>query len=306
MQPLPHAYVKSKFISSIKIFMSPPIIFRPSVFYSIANHSQKVRLGRLWGFAAAALVAGLGCWPAAAADPAPAGGWTETFDSGSWVERWVPYGRLSDGTWAQGAEGHWPNPPGHHLARIEWWQIENGAIRGTNFPDEQHPAGLSRRGGLSPQFQQTGIRLRCRLKVSESSTVQVKIGGQSPGILPNESTDHHTAVVDVKAGGIRFWNGNRFLVSEEPPANEGEKPKRKFKNNVLEKKSDLPLTPHEWHDLVYDLKGRNVRVAVDGTEVLSYQLPHIHPLQGMGFEVNGDKKSIGMAWVKEVAVEPLP
>ncbi len=286
--------------------MSSPTTFRKSLCSSPVNPSQNVRLERLWGFAAAVLVAGLSCWPAAAAEPAPVGGWTETFDSGSWVERWVPYGRLSDGTWAQGAEGHWPHSPRKVYARIEWWQIENGALRGTNFPDEQHPAGLSRRERLSPQFQQTGIRLRCRLKVSETSTVQVKIGGQSPGILPNESTDRHEAVVDVKAGGIRFWNGNRYLVSEEAPANEGEKPKRNFKNNVLEKKSDIPLTPHEWHDLVYALKGQNVRVTVDGTEVLSYQLPHIHPLQGMGFEVNGDKKSIGMAWIKEVAAEPLP
>ena len=72
--------------------------------------------------------------PLAAAAAQPAGGWTETFDDGSWVERWVPYGRLADGTWAQGVDGHWPKGPKTVFARGDWWQLEDGAIRGRNFP----------------------------------------------------------------------------------------------------------------------------------------------------------------------------
>lgn len=78
----------------------------------------------------------------------------------------MPYGRLADGTRAQGVEGHWPKGEKTVYARREWWQIEDGVIRGSNFPDEKHPAGLSRRGKLSTRFQPTGIRVR----VSDTST----------------------------------------------------------------------------------------------------------------------------------------
>jgi hypothetical protein len=158
---------------------------------------------------------------AVAAESPPAPGWTETFDDGSWVERWVPYGRLADLTWAQGVEGHWPKGEKTVFARSEWWRLENGAICGSNFPDEQHPAGLSRRDKLAPRFQETGIRLRCRVRLGDTSTAQIRIGGISPGIKPGEATDSHSAFVDVKASGIKFLNRNRVLISEEPAAEPG-------------------------------------------------------------------------------------
>jgi hypothetical protein len=217
----------------------------------------------------------------------------------------VPYGRLADGTWAQGIEGHWPRGPATVFARTEWWQLEDGAIHGSNFPDEQHPAGLSRRDRLPRQWQEMGVRVRCRVRVSDTSTAQIKIGGQSPGIQPNEATDRHSAAVAVKAGGVRFWNGNRVLVSEEPAATAEGTPRRQFKNDVLEQTSDRPIAPDEWHDVVFDLKDRDVRLEIDGIEVLTYRLPHVQPLQGLSLEVSGDKKSIGTASFDEVSVEPL-
>jgi hypothetical protein len=244
--------------------------------------------------------------PLAAAEAQPAGGWTETFDDGSWVERWVPYGRLADGTWAQGVDGHWPKGPKTVFARGDWWQLEDGAIRGRNFPDEKHPAGLKRREKLSPRFQASGIRVRCRVRVGDTSTAQIRIGGSSPGIKPDEATDRHVAVVDVRATGIRFWNGNRVLVAEEPAAEPGGKPKQQTKNTVLEQVSERPITPDEWHDVVFEVKGHDVRVAVDGVEAVTYRLPHVQPLQSFGLAVNGDKQSIGTAWFDEVVVDALP
>lgn len=271
------------------------------MFPLIQSAYPKPRWGATMMFAGAAIAVG----QAIAAEAPPAPGWTETFDDGSWVERWVPYGRLADGTWAQGVEGHWPQGEKTVFARSEWWRLEDGAIRGSNFPDEKHPAGLSRREKLSPRFQETGARLRCRVRISDTSTAQIKFHGMSPGIKPGEATDSHVAVVDVKATGIRFWNGNRVLVAEEPAAEPGGKPKQRTQNNVLEQVSDRPITPDEWHDVVYEVKGHDVRVAVDGVEAVTYRLPHVQPLQSFGLEVNGDKKSVGRAWFDEVAVEAL-
>jgi hypothetical protein len=256
-----------------------------------------------------ALLLAAACHQLSAEEATPVAGWTEDFNTKSWVERWVPYGRLADGTWAQGIEGHWPKGEKSIFSRPEWWQLEEGMIRGTNFPEEAHAAGLSRRDKFARPFQQTGVRVRCRLRLGDAATARIRIGGTSPGIKPDEATDNHVAVVDVRPAGIRFWNGNRVLVAEEPQtdpaAGVDAKPKRQFKNDVLEQVSDRPITPLEWHDVLYEVKQRDIRVLVDGAEALTYQLPHEQPIQSFSLEVDGDKRSAGKAWFDEVAVEPL-
>jgi hypothetical protein len=257
-----------------------------------------------------ALLLAAACLRLSAAEAEPVAGWTEDFDTDSWVERWVPYGRLADGTWAQGIEGHWPQGEKSIFARREWWQLVEGTIRGTNFPDEAHAAGLSRRDKFVRSFQQTGVRIRCRLRLGEGTTSRIRIGGTSPGIKPDEATDNHVAVVDVRPAGIRFWNGNRVLVGEEPQTDPAAgieaKPKRQFKNDVLEQVSDRPIAPLEWHVVEYQLKHHDARVVVDGEEVLTYRLPHEQPIQSFSLEVDGDKRTVGNAWFDEVVVEPLP
>ena len=127
---------------------------------------------------------------------------------------------------------------------------------------------------------------------------------------PDEATDNHVAVIDVRPAGIRFWNGNRVFVAEEPQTDTAAgvkaKPKRQFKNDVLEQVSDRPIAPLEWHDVLYEVKQRDIRVVVDRTEVITYQLPHKQPIQSFSLEVDGDKRSVGKAWFDEVAVESLP
>lgn len=235
----------------------------------------------------------------------PAGGWTEGFDTDAWVERWVPYGRLADGTWAQGIEGHWPKGPQTVFARSEWWGLEDGVIRGRNFPDEKHAAGLSRRDKLPRSLESIGLRIRCRVRIDAAATARIKVGGQSPGVKPDEATDNHVAVVDVRTVGIRFWNGNRVLVAEEPIAPGEPRPKRRFENDVLEKVSERPIAPDEWHEVRFEVRQRDVRVEVDGAEAVACSLPHVQPLQGVSLEVDGDKRTVGTAWFDEVAVEPL-
>jgi len=236
--------------------------------------------------------------------------WTEDFEDASWVERWVPFGRLADGTWAQGVEGHWPKGDNTVFARQEWWQLEDGAIRGTNFPDEKHAAGLSRRAkfprDVQETLQQRGVRVRSRLRLGPDATARIKIGGASPGLKPDEATDNHVAAVDVRPAGVRFWNGNRTLVAEAVEATAGTPATpRKFKNTVLEEVSETPVAPLVWHECVYELRNRDVRVVVDGQEAVIYRLPHDQPIQGFSLEVDGDKKSPGQAWFDRIAVEPL-
>lgn len=83
-------------------------------------------------------------------------------------ESWVPHGRLADGTWAQGVG----------KARPEWWALEDGALRGQNFPEEKHPAGISRKGHL-PQatLAETGARISWRIKVTATSRGTLRLFG---------------------------------------------------------------------------------------------------------------------------------
>lgn len=196
------------------------------------------------------------------------------------------------------------------FARREWWQLEDNAIRGTNFPDEKHAAGLSRRAkfprDVQESLQRSGLRVRSRLRLGPDATARIKIGGASPGLKPDEATDNHVAAVDVRPAGIRFWNGNRTLVAEAIEATAGTAAApRKFKNTVLEEISAAPITPLQWHEVVYDLRGRDVLVVVDGKAAVTYRLPHDQPIQGFSLEVDGDKKSPGQAWFDRVAIEPL-
>ena len=133
----------------------------------------------------------------------------------------MPYGRLADGTWAQGLEGHWPKGEKTIFSRPEWWLVAE-----------------------EPQT--------------------------------------------------------------DPAAGVDTKPKRQFKNDVLEQVSDRPIAPLEWHNVLYEVKHRDIRVVVDGAEALTYQLPHEQPIQSFSLKVDGDKRSVGKAWFYAVAVEPLP
>jgi hypothetical protein len=207
-------------------------------------------------------------------------------------EEWVPYGRLADGTWAQG--------PGK--ARPEWWTLEDGSLRGQNFPDEQHPAGISRKENLpQARLAETGARISWRIKVTETSRGTLRLFGISSGPHSQEATDNHVLAVDVSAAGLRLWNGNRELTA---PA--ADKESRKYRNSVFEQKSVGGVTPGTWYALVLEVKGTDVRVFLDGKESVTMKLPQDQPLRSLSLEADGDKKSPGLAWFDDISVVPLP
>jgi hypothetical protein len=53
------------------------------------------------------------------------------------------------------------------------------------------------------------------------------------------------------------------------------------------------------------LRGRDVRVVIDGVEALTYLLPHDQPIHSFSLEVDGDKRTVGQASFDEVCVEPF-
>jgi hypothetical protein len=203
-------------------------------------------------------------------------------------ESWVPYGRLADGTWAQGVE----------KARPEWWALDEGALRGQNFPEEKHPAGISRKEHLpQAKLAETGARISWRIKVTETSRGTLRLFGLSTSPHDKEATDNHVLAVDVSVAGLRLWNGNRELTAPSP-----DKESRKYRNTVLEEKAAGGVIPGEWHALVLEVRGNEAVASLDGKQSVALKLPHNQPLRSLSLEADGDKKTIGLVWFDDIVV----
>jgi len=219
--------------------------------------------------------------------------WKEDFSAAEKVfDAWVPYGRLADGTWAQGAG----------KARPEWWALEEGALRGHNFPEEKHPAGISLRQHLpQARLAETGARLSWRIKFTETSRGTLRLFGLTPSPHQKDITDNHVLALDVSAAGLRLWNGNRELTGPAP-----NKAASKYRNTVLEQKSPAGAKPGIWHALVLEVLGREARAFLNGRQVVTLKTPHPQPLRSLSLEADGDKKSPGRVWFDDIIVEFLP
>jgi hypothetical protein len=203
----------------------------------------------------------------------------------------VPYGRLADGTWAQGVG----------KARPEWWALEEGTLRGQNFPEEKHPAGISRKEQLpQAKLAETGARISWRIKVTETSRGTLRLFGLTTSPHDNNATDNHVLALDVSAAGLRLWNGNRELIAPAP-----NKESRKYRNTVLEQKSPGGITPGTLHSLVLEVKGNEARASLDAKQAVTLKLPHQQPLRSLSLEADGDKKSPGLVWFDDIVVEPI-
>lgn len=237
--------------------------------------------------------------------------WIEDFSNiANYRKDWSPYGRLADGTWAQGFESTQGGTP----ARAEWWIVEGGALYGRNFPEEKHAAGISRIKALPATLEQSGMVVSWRVMLHDGAKATLRIFGISSGVLALEKTDNHVTALEVSTSGLRLWNGNRLLqppVSQSgAPASgtaqgEGEpKAERRFKNSVFETKSPREIPPGGWVALKMELRGRTVRVLFDGLEVLTHTLESEQPLRTLSLEVEGDKKSTGVAAFDDIIVAP--
>jgi hypothetical protein len=216
--------------------------------------------------------------------------WKEDFSAAAdkIFEAWVPYGRLADGTWAQGVE----------KARTGWWALEDGTLRGQSFPQEKHPAGISRKEHLpQAKLAETGARISWRIKVTETSRGTLRLFGLTTSPHDKDSTDNHVLALDVSVAGLRLWNGNRELTGPAP-----DKESRKYRNTVLEEKAAGGVTPGAWHALVLDVKDNEAVVSLDGKQAVTLKMPHHQPLRSLSLEADGDKKTIGLVWFDDIVV----
>jgi hypothetical protein len=235
--------------------------------------------------------------PAATQTPgksdAPAS-WREDFsDATAFAVNWRPYGFLASGIDAA-------HPLGKTVsgkeARPEWWQIVEGALRGQCFPEEKHPPGLRR------AITGTDIRVRCRFQLAAQGQMGISIGGPNPVV----ERDFNVAGLHLRPDGITAWD-NDVLHPKGSPEAAALKARgiwnRKFFYAKTEK---LTIAPGLWHDLVIELRGKELTVTLDGKSALTYTtLCGDVPKRDIGLQPGGKSRSILATWFDDIEVELL-
>lgn len=230
-----------------------------------------------------------------AADNAPVpSSWSDDFsDAAAFAVNWRPYGFLATGIDAK-------HPLGKTVsgkdARPEWWQIVDGALRGRCFPEEKHPPGLRR------AISGTDIRLRCRFKLAAGGQIGISIGGPNPIVERN----FNIAGLHIRTDGITAWD-NDVLHPKGSPEAEALKAKgtwnRKF---FYAKTGKIPIAPDAWHSLVLEVRGKELRVMLDGKPALTYTtLCGDVPKNDIGLQPGGKSHQPLASWFDDIRVEPL-
>ena len=220
--------------------------------------------------------------------------WVEHFEDGeSFRKLWSPYGFLASGIDAK-------HPLGTSVSgaksRAEWWQLQEGALCAANFPEEKHPAGITRGA------EGTDVRMRCRVKLSAGGMAQITIRGQNPIVERN----FHVAVIRLHTDAVAAADNDVIYPKDSPEAaamkSRGEW-NRKFFVAKTEKRA---VAPEVWHELQIELRGKELQVWVDGEQALQYlTLCGDVPKTSVGLAGGRSAKEVMHTWFDDVRWESL-
>jgi hypothetical protein len=242
---------------------------------------------------AALLLAPLTALQAADKAPVPAS-WSDDFsDAASFDVEWRPYGFLATGIDAK-------HPLGKTVsgkeARPEWWQLVDGALRGQCFPEEKHPPGLRR------AISGTDIRLSCRFKIAPEGQIGISIGGPNPIV----EKDFNVAGLHIRPDGITAWDNDVLHPKGSPEAEELKARGTWNRKFFYAKTEKLPIAPDVWHSLVLELRGKELRVLLNGKLALTYTtLCGDVPKHEIGLQPGGKSQKPLASWFDDIRVEPL-
>lgn len=221
-------------------------------------------------------------------------GWVEEFsDQAAFQKNWSPYGFLAEGR----DDNH---PHGRHVSgkdvRPEWWQVVDGALRGRNFPEEFHPAGITRK------IAGNDVRVSFRFRFSAGGMAGITVRGPNPIV----ERDFHVAVLHIRPTSITAADNTVLHPKDSPEAAALAKQggwNRKF---FYATKEDVKIAPDEWHDLSLELRGKELTAFIDGKKVLEYTtLAGDAPKTSIGLQPGGNKKDMLDTWFDDIRIEPL-
>ena len=220
--------------------------------------------------------------------------WSDDFsDAGAFGTHWRPYGFLATGIDAK-------HPLGKTVsgsdARPEWWQVIDGALRGQCLPEEKHPPGLRR------AITGTDIRVSCRFKLSAGGQVGVSIGGPNPIV----ERDFNVAGLHIRTDGITAWDNDVLHPKDSPQAAELKAKGTWNRKFFYARTAKLPIAPDVWHTLILEMRGKELKVILDGQPALTYTtLCGNVPKHDIGLQPGGKSPRPLASWFDDVRVEPL-
>jgi len=228
------------------------------------------------------------------AQDASSASWREEFSNPeAFLKAWTPYGFLATGVDAKHPLG---TTVSGAKARPDWWQIVDGALLCQNFPEEKHPAGLTH------PASGTNIRLCCRIKLPKGGMGQFTIRGDNPIVEKN----FHIAVFRIHTDLVAAAE-NDVLHPKDSPEAKAMKEKgewnRKFFIAKTEKRT---IAPDVWHELVVELRGKELTAFVDGEKALTYTtLCGDVPKTSIGLAGGHSKADVMQTWFDDVQFSPL-
>lgn len=194
-------------------------------------------------------------------------------------------------------EQHGPPLPPSHDKTKPFWQVTDGTLHGFAYPGV-HPIGIFHK------ISGKDVRLSMRFKTQQGSWPAICFNGPNP-IL--EMDNFHLAGFHIFADKIVAWDETNLHPKGSPEAAELKKkgePNRKF---IYAKSEKITLAPDVWHDLVVELRGRDITGIIDGKEVITYKTnAGDAPKKSVQLSIGGTKDAKEVSgWIDDVSVEPL-
>lgn len=224
----------------------------------------------------------------------PLASWGEDFSNpDSFRKDWTPYGFLATGIDAKHPLG---TTVSGAKARPEWWQIVDGALLCQNFPEEKHPAGLTHLASG------TDIRLRCRVKLPKGGMAQITIRGNNPIVERN----FHIAVVRVHTDSVAAAENDVVHPKDSPEAKSMKERGEWNRKFFIAKTEKRQIAPDVWHELVIELRGKEMTVFVDGEKALTYNtLCGDVAKTSLGLAGGHHRSGVMQTWFDDVRFSPL-
>jgi hypothetical protein len=221
-------------------------------------------------------------------------GWSEDFsDLTAFQRNWSQYGFLAEGRDEKHLHGR---PVSGKNVRPDWWQLIDGALRGRNFPDEHHPAGITRK------IAGNDVRVSFRFRFSAGGMAGITVRGPNPIV----KRDFHVAVLHIRPTSITAADNTVLYPADSPEAmalSEQGGWNRKF---FYAKTENIQIKPEEWHEIVLELRGKELTAFVDGKKALEYTtLAGDAPKTSIGLQPGGNKRDVLDTWFDDIRVESL-
>jgi len=237
----------------------------------------------------------LGVSSSVLADNAETAHWTEDFSKAAdFSKSWVPYGFLASGISPASPLG---KPASGKEARPDWWEIVDGALRSRNFPEEKHQAGITHLASGND------IRLAYRVKIPKGGLSQITIRGNNPIVERN----FHIAVLRISPTGISAADNDVIHPKDSPEGLEMKANRQWNRKFIIAKTEKREVATDVWHDVILELRGKEMTAFLDGKKALSYTtLCGDVPKTSIGLAGGRNDKAIMDTWYDDVVFGPLP